>query len=160
MNDAGTAAVNIIRAGILDVARIAPLFDAYRGFYGQSSNVVSAQAFLRDRLINDESVIFLALVGLDTASAAPAGFTQLYPVFSSIRMGRKWILNDLFVASEFRRLGVGRRLMERSIAFARETRARGLELSTGIENTNAQQLYEALQFKRDTQFHRYELNFD
>ena len=42
------------------------------------------------------------------------GFVNLYPVFSSVNLTRQWILNDLFVVPEARKLGVGRVLMERA----------------------------------------------
>jgi len=93
---------SIIRATIDQLDLIAPLFDGYRQFYKQPSNVDKARQFIKDRLIRHESVIFLAL--LDEAAV---GFTQLYPSFSSTSMQRLWILNDLFVAPDGRRSGVG-----------------------------------------------------
>jgi len=49
-------------------------------------------------------VVFLALDG-DAGRAT--GFTQLYPLFSSVAARRKWLLNDLLVAPELRLKGYG-----------------------------------------------------
>ena len=86
----------IRRASLDDLDLVAPLFDAYRRFYSQPGDLRRARARSCDaRLQRDESVIFLA--ELDDGTAA--GFTQLYPMFSSVRTARLWVLNDLFVAT-------------------------------------------------------------
>ena len=143
---------SIIRATIEHLDLIAPLFDGYRQFYKQPSNVDGARMFIKDRLIRHESVIFLAF--LDEAAV---GFTQLYPSFSSSSMQRLWILNDLFVAPNGRRSGVGEALLERARQFAVEDGAKGLMLETAVTNTTAQKLYERLGWVRDTEFYVYNL---
>jgi GNAT superfamily N-acetyltransferase len=143
----------IKRAGLDDLDAAAPLFDTYRQFYGQPSDVAAARAFLAERLRRDESVVFLAV---ETGGEA-VGFMQLYPSFSSVSLGRLWILNDLFVDPDVRRGGVGRRLLERARDWAVETQARGLVLSTGVTNKTAQSLYESCGWTRDDEFHRYRL---
>lgn len=141
-------------AGPADVDLVAPLFDAYRQFYRQPSDLALAHAFLRKRLERRESVIFLA-----EREGRPVGFVQLYPLFSSTsaRPRRLWLLNDLFVAPEARGGGVGRALMNRARRLAEETGAAGLELVTARTNTAAQRLYESLGYRLDDQFLRYEL---
>jgi ribosomal protein S18 acetylase RimI-like enzyme len=142
--------LNIIRADILHLASVTPLFDAYRQFYGQAPNVSGASDFLRERLAKEESVIFLAV---DQGRAQ--GFTQLYPSFSSVSMRRIWILYDLFVAPDARRHGIAGALLKHAQDFAAETKAEGLILETAVDNLAAQRLYEKLGWKRDAQFHRY-----
>lgn len=144
---------SIIRASIEHLDLAAPLFDGYRQFYKQPSNLDGARQFIKDRLIRHESVIFLAL--LDEHNAV--GFTQLYPSFSSTSMKRLWILNDLFVAPEGRRQGIGEALLERARQFAAEDGAKGLMLETAVTNTTAQKLYERLGWKRDTEYYVYNL---
>lgn len=144
----------ITRAGPEDLDAAAPLFDAYRQFYGQRSDVGSARAFLAERLRRDESVVFLAL---DGKPAAAVGFMQLYPSFSSVSLRRLWILNDLFVHPDGRRGGVGRRLLERAREWAVETQAKGLVLATAVSNKSAQSLYESCGWKRDDEFQHYQL---
>ena len=139
-----------------DIPRLAALFDAYRVFYGQPSNPHVAQFYLAERLRRGESKIFLAIDG-DTHQTI--GFTQLYPGFSSIRVGRMWILEDLFVRADVRRSGAGELLMNRAEAFAKESGAIGMTLSTAVSNANAQRLYERHGFERDEAFLYYSLYF-
>jgi ribosomal protein S18 acetylase RimI-like enzyme len=85
------------------------------------------------------------------------GFVQLYPVFSSVALMRQWILNDLYVVPEARKLGVGRALTERARELAEATRANCLTLETAAENLPAQRLYESLGWKQEQEFFRYYL---
>ena len=144
--------MQIIQAGTEHVAQVAPLFDAYRQFYRQPTDLAGAAAFLRERTEHNESVVFLALL-----DGAAVGFTQLYPCFSSTSMKRLWILNDLFVTPEARRRGVARALMERARQFALQTSAESLALETAVDNHNAQRLYEQLGWIRDEEYFRYSL---
>ena len=129
--------VEVRRATPEDVPAVAPLFDAYRVFYGQEPDPELAGRFLRERLERAESVVFLAL---DGEAGRVTGFTQLYPLFSSVAARRKWLLNDLFVAPEARVRGVGGALLETARRFAAETGAKGLELATAPDNIAAQRL--------------------
>jgi GNAT superfamily N-acetyltransferase len=140
------------RAGLADLDVLTPLFDGYRQFYGQRSDLSAARAFLAERLRRDESVIFIA-VGDEGA----VGFTQLYPSFSSVSVTRLWILNDLFVSATARRGGVGRRLLERAREWAVETGAKGLTLTTALTNTAARSLYESCGWRLDDEFAHYQL---
>jgi len=146
-------AVQVTRALVDDTETVAPLFDAYRQFYQQPGDLDGARAFLAERLGRGESVIFLARLD----DGIPAGFTQLYPIFSSTSMQRAWLLNDLFVAPTARRAGVGRALLERAHAFARETDSKELMLQTAVDNLPAQRLYESLGWQRDNDFYVYML---
>jgi ribosomal protein S18 acetylase RimI-like enzyme len=129
--------------GDRDVGLIAPLFDLYRQFYDQPSDPSLARAFIQDRLAGEESVIFLAHL-TDVRMKSAAGFVQLYPSFSSVDASRIWILNDLFVAREARRLGVACALMERVRIHAIATAAKRVVLETRTSNRTAQSLYESL----------------
>ena len=140
------------RADLADLDVLIPLFDGYRQFYGQRSDVAAARAFLAERLRRDESVIFIA-IGDEEA----LGFTQLYPSFSSVSLKRLWILNDLFVSPAARRGGVGRSLLERARDWAVETDARGLTLTTALTNTAARSLYESCGWRLDDEFAHYQL---
>jgi ribosomal protein S18 acetylase RimI-like enzyme len=123
---------------------VAELFDQYRQFYGQVSNLEAAKQFLQDRLKKSECVIFAAL-----KNEQPVGFVQLYPFFTSVGLSRTWILNDLFVAPQERRHGIAKALMEESISHTRKTGASKLSLETGRTNTSAQELYRKLNFSQD-----------
>lgn len=144
------------RADLHDLAQLAPLFDQYRQFYKQPSDLAGAREFLKERFIHKESVIFLAQ---PDASPKLVGFTQLYLSFSSVGMKRLWILNDLFVAPDARQLGAGKALLQAAVDFARADGARGLSLKTAVDNIAAQKLYEASKWTRDEKFLTYNFMF-
>ena len=142
--------VRTVRAELDDLDALVPLFDGYRRFYRELPDVVGARAFLSDRIKRGESVIFLAVV-----DGAIVGFTQLYPLFSSVSLKRLWLLNDLFVAPDARKSGAGKALLERAERWARETGAKGLTLSTEVTNLAAQRLYETCGWTKDDEFVHY-----
>ena len=113
--------VTIRRATTDDIEEIAKLFDAYRVFFEQGSDLSLAQEFLGDRLNNSESVIFCAY----TSDERCVGFAQLYPSFSSVSAKRIWILNDLFVLESVRGMGIGTKLLSEIEAFGEESQAKG-----------------------------------
>ena len=140
-------------AAVCDVGRVAPLFDAYRRFYGLAPDPELARRYLEERLSREESVVLLA----ESAVGVPLGFVQMYPTFSSLRAARTFILYDLFVDPTARQRGVGRRLMEAAAAEARRRGAVSLVLSTAKTNHPAQRLYESLGWVRDEDFYEYNL---
>ena len=148
-------ACRIVRATLGDLPALVPLFDAYRVFYRQPSDPARASAFLGERLVCGESVIFLARDG----AGAALGFTQLYPCFSSVSASRFWILNDLYVEARARRLGVARALVKAANAHAITTGAARVTLTTARENAPAQALYESLGYVRETKMLDYTLEF-
>ena len=131
--------MNIVSATINDLNIVAPLFDRYRVFYEKASDLDGAVAFLSDRLRNNESVIYLA----KDDDGKGLGFIQLYPLFSSTRMSRLWLLNDLFVDPSARRKGIAKLLLERAKEHCRTTKARGFFLETGADNKEGNALYPA-----------------
>lgn len=141
--------ITIQQADIKDVPAIAPLFNAYRVFYQQNSDIDLAQQFLTERLQKDQSIIFFAL----NQDGIAQGFVQLYPSFSSVSAQRLWILNDLFVAESARRGGIARQLMNKARAFALATGAKGLFLETAHDNVNGQALYESLGYRKNSEFY-------
>ncbi|VVP51764.1 hypothetical protein PS838_05405 [Pseudomonas fluorescens] len=131
--------------------KIASLFDAYRGFYGQPSNLTQSRNFIDERIARDESAIFF----VQDANGEALGFVQLYPTFSSIDAHRTWLLSDLFTTPAARGRGVGTLLMNTARAFALLTGAKGLVLETATDNLGAQRLYESLGYVRDTGYYTY-----
>ncbi len=145
--------VSVRRATISDVDAIAPLFDAYRQFYGKDSDPGLAHSFLAERVRRQESILFVA----ETGASEAVGFTQLYPSFSSARAARTYILNDLYVRPDARRLGAARQLLNAAADFGRTAGAIRLSLSTALTNIPAQNLYESMGWKRDETFCEYSL---
>ncbi len=149
-------AIEVLRATSDQLEDVASLFSGYRSFYRQSPDPAGEKEFLQERLANGDSVIFLAYSG---KPRSPAGFVQLYPMYSSVRMRSIWILNDLFVSKEFRGAGVANTLMEIAEKMARKSGAAGLELATEINNATAKTLYEKRGWTEDVEFDHYSLNF-
>lgn len=143
----------IRQATIVDIEKLAPLFDGYRQFYGKSSDLALARAFISERMKHNESVLFLAL----DHDGRALGFTQLYPSFSSVSARRIYVLNDLFVIPQSRSRGVAKSLLAASAAFGRQENAAYLTLSTAVDNHAAQALYEAQGWVRDSTYLTYEL---
>ena len=138
--------VTIRQATTDDIEEIAKLFDAYRVFFEQGSDLSLAQEFLGDRLNNSESVIFCAY----TSDERCVGFAQLYPSFSSVSAKRIWILNDLFVLESVRGMGIGTKLLSEIEAFGEESQAKGVLIETTVSNTGAQKLYESKGYQKVT----------
>jgi ribosomal protein S18 acetylase RimI-like enzyme len=145
--------LDIIQATLKELDDVTALFNDYRIFYGQPSDRESAKEFIAARIRGNESVIFLAIDG-----EKPVGFVQLYPIFTSVGMKRKWLLNDLFVNESSRRHGVGRALMNQAKQFAMETNSAGILLETAKDNHKAQALYESLDYEKENSVFFYTLS--
>lgn len=143
----------IRRASTADATLVAPLFDAYRRFYGLASDLDLSQRYISERLERSESVVLLAAAPRGEA----LGFVQMYPTFSSLQAARVFVLYDLYVAGEARRLGVARALMRAAVEEARAAGAVALTLQTARTNLAAQRLYDSLGWRRDEEFVEYGL---
>ncbi|MEY8347180.1 GNAT family N-acetyltransferase [Bacillus cereus] len=146
--------MKVYEATIADLDGLADVFNNYRMFYRQKSNVEEAKVFLRNRIEREESIIFVAV-----ENGQYLGFTQLYPSFSSVSMKELWILNDLFIQEGKRGAGIGKKLLEAARSFALENGAKGLKLQTEIDNISAQRLYAENGYLRDNRYFHYELTF-
>jgi ribosomal protein S18 acetylase RimI-like enzyme len=145
--------MQVTLASLKHLDEVSRLFEQYRVFYNQSSDLDAATKFLQERFQNQDSTVFIA-----SECDRVVGFIQLYPSFSSVSMKRVWILNDLFVDESYRKQGIAKLLMSAAEQFARETGAVRLALSTQISNVAAQALYESLGYIKDKDFDHYALN--
>lgn len=141
-------AITVRQAVLTDLDDLAVLFDAYRQFQGKAGDLAAARAFLKERFDHGESVVFIASDG-----ARAAGFAQLYPSFSSVSLSRVFVLNDLFVGSPFRRMGVASCLLEAVEAYAWALRAARVTLNVARDNVEAQALYKAHGWAQDEHFY-------
>jgi GNAT superfamily N-acetyltransferase len=133
----------VIRDAVLeDLPQLAELFNLYRVFYRKPSDIASAKNFVSERMNNNESVIYVAEEGTQLL-----GFTQLYPLFSSTRMKRSWLLNDLYVLEAHRGKGISKQLIERAKQLSRDTNAAGLALETEKINVVGNKLYPSVGFE-------------
>lgn len=129
------------------------LFNEYRKFYNQESDIKKAILFLQDRIKNNESEIFLCI---DERNQA-IGFMQLYKSFSSVGLRKIYILNDLYVDEKHREKGIGRLLINEAKKFAAENQITKITLTTAKTNKAAQNLYESEGYFRDNEYFVYNL---
>jgi ribosomal protein S18 acetylase RimI-like enzyme len=144
--------VKIIRAQLADVSQAAPLFAAYREFYGEPYDLEASAAFLASRLARDESIVLLARDDSDES----VGFCQIYPAFSSTRLAPIWILNDLFVLPAARGTGAVDTLLDTAATLAVDAGAIAIELATAHDNVRAQAVYDRSGYQVDEVYRRYE----
>ncbi len=142
----------LVKAQLSDLEQIAVLFDKYRQFYEQGEDISLSEYFIKSRLIEKNSMIFVA----KDMSNTICGFCQAFPSFSSILAKRTLILNDLFVSRKHRRKGVASALVTKIISVAVIEGVDKIDLQTHPENIIARNLYERLGFKLDDEYLSYE----
>tara|TARA_B100000809_G_scaffold231330_1_gene246403 strand:- start:143 stop:595 length:453 start_codon:yes stop_codon:yes gene_type:complete len=133
---------------------LARLYNLYRIFYEQKDDLDRAYHFIKARLINQQSIIFVAEDNPDQLS----GFVQLYPSFCSVSTIPILILYDLYVDQNHRGEGIGRLLMNQARDFAKENDYKRLELSTAKDNFIGQSLYKSLGYELDEEFLHFSLD--
>ncbi|NIF23421.1 GNAT family N-acetyltransferase [Candidatus Pantoea multigeneris] len=136
-----------------DLDNVALLFNDYRVFYQQKTDVSAAYNFISERFFNKESVVLVA-----KAAGKVVGFIQMYPSFSSVQARKIFILNDLFVRADYRQLKVGERLMRFSEAYAKKEKASMLVLETMSDNLTAKNLYKKRGYEQEVGVEIYALN--
>ena len=146
----------IVQATIKHQDEISRLFNLYRIFYKEEDNPEGTHQFIKERLENSDSTIFVSINDDESLN----GFVQLYPSFCSVSMIPILILYDLFVDPEMRASGIGRNLMNKAKDYARENDFKRLELSTAKDNVIGQSLYESLGYEADNEFFHYSLEID
>ena len=134
--------MNIREAKKLDLDQLSILFDSYRMFYGKESNIIISKNFLESRLSNKDSKLFICEV-----NNILTGFVQLYPLFSSTRVSKYWLLNDLFVDSKYRGKGYSKLLIDKAKELVKESNACGMMLETEKSNKIGNNLYPKIGFK-------------
>ncbi len=155
-----------------DLDALANLFDAYRQFYGQSTDLTLARAFLAERMHRRESVLLVATAtqgrNIPAVGPTPAparaggepqgdliGFCQLYPTFCSVEAKPIYALYDLFVKPTCRRSGAAKALLLAAECLAASHGKARMDLTTARTNLPAQAAYEALGWVRDEVFFSY-----
>ncbi len=137
-----------------DLQNAIVIFDLYRQFYGNQTDLKLAENFLKDRLKSRDSLFLLAQ---ESETSVAAGFIQVYPTWSSISVSRTWLLNDLYVAQDFRRHGVAKQLLDAVQNQAKLEDIKMIRISTEHTNEGAKRLYEEYGFEPDNRFKHYSL---
>lgn len=143
--------MTVIRAELRDVLEAGQLFAMYREFYGEPYDATAAAGFLAARIVRDESIVLMGLDGDEVV-----GLAQVYPTFSSTRLAKIWVLNDLYVVEHARGTGVVDELLDTVARMAGAAGAIAVELSTAHTNARAQAVYERHGYQLDEVYRSYE----
>ncbi len=143
--------IQIKKATINHLDDLSKAFDSYRVWYRKTSDIQQATHFLNERISNQESIIYIAI-----ESNTIVGFTQLYPLFSSTRMKKLWLLNDLFVYKDHRGKGISKMLIQKAKDHCLESNACGIILETEKNNQIGNALYPKVDFVLNTTHNYYE----
>ncbi len=146
--------MNYRKAKNKDLDFLTKLFDGYRVFYRNKTDIGNAKMFLEERILKNDSEIFVA----ENVEHKLIGFVQLYPLFSSTRMKKLWLLNDLFVNPEYRSKGVSIGLINRAKELVKESNASGMFLETEKSNLIGNKLYPKTGFELNEGSNYYQWN--
>lgn len=132
--------IQVRRATVADAPEIARLLHDFNlEFLEPTPDVETLTETVRRLLGEGEITVLLAGEGPDGLA-----LLRLRPALWS--PGLEAYLQELYVVPALRGRGIGRALLERTIDFARESGADGIDLSTGETDTAARALYESMGF--------------
>ena len=144
-------ALNDLIAALADFEKLAPPDAGARGRFardgwpdnGQPPRFAAWLAFVQDS---------------QTDAMTPAAYAITFETYSSFLARPTLYLEDIFVRSEFRRLGVGMALMQHLIAHARQSGCGRMEWVVLDWNTGAQAFYQGLGARHLDEWHTYRLD--
>jgi ribosomal protein S18 acetylase RimI-like enzyme len=139
----------ITRVFDIDLSGMVNLFNNYRIFYKQPTDMLGCKEYLKQRIKQNESIIYEA-----QHENISAGFVQLYPSFSSVSMQKVYILNDLYVSEEFRGKGIGTELITYAEKELAKSGIKKISLKTAYDN-QAKSLYKKLGYEEEIEFFHY-----
>ncbi|WP_203623759.1 MULTISPECIES: GNAT family N-acetyltransferase [unclassified Lacticaseibacillus] len=128
-------------ATVADLPKVVSLFHDYY----QTSTVPHEfdddrmLGFLKERLANQQAGLLVAEQG-----GQVVGFALLYVTQNTRDLAPQVIINDVFVAAQFRRHGIARQLMTASFVWGRQHGAKHVSWQTRTTNAAAQPLYDQL----------------
>jgi ribosomal protein S18 acetylase RimI-like enzyme len=129
------------RGGVEDAAAAARLLHDFNTEFGEPTPGVAALAAHVTKLLQEGEGTVLLLGG-----GGPDGIA-LIRLRTAVWTGRPEAhLQELYVAPPIRGQGLGRALLEATMAVAREAGATGVDLNTGETDTAARTLYESAGF--------------
>jgi GNAT superfamily N-acetyltransferase len=119
-----------------EIEALADIFDQYRVYYDEASDVSRSAAWLDEKLRTSHLRAFVA-----EDNGRFVGFATTVEVPASLRLAHFWQIRDLFVLTTHRRLGVGRALLASIREAAIASGALRLVLQTEDDNDPALRLY-------------------
>lgn len=101
------------------------------------------QLYLLDGMQNHPSAMVMFAIIEDEI----VGLVTCFINFSTFKVKKYLYIHDIIVQKEFRGFGVGRKLMEKCIAIAKERKYCKVTLEVRDDNKNAKALYQSLGFE-------------
>jgi ribosomal protein S18 acetylase RimI-like enzyme len=129
--------VTLRPAALPDLPQLTGWMAEFNALEGIAFDAARVEPALRQLLAGDQ----LGRVFVITADQQPAGYAVITWGFDLEWAGRDAYLTELFLRAEYRRQGLGVRVMELLEAQARANAARALHLMVGETNHAAQKLY-------------------
>ena len=120
---------------------VADLFNAINSMDGPLPPVAMTTEAVRRDLLGPSPRAMLLVAELD---GALVGFITGNAIYDSMRAADAFLLNDLYVAPDARRMGTGRALVARLAAVARERGAGCLWWGVDLGDDEAMRFYDAL----------------
>jgi ribosomal protein S18 acetylase RimI-like enzyme len=132
--------IEVRRAGVEDALDIARLLHDFNTEFGEATPGVEALSRYAARMLEAGEMTVLL------AGAGPDGISLIRFRRSVWTGGPEAHLQELYVVPALRGRGIGRGLLEATMAAAREGGATGIDLNTGTTDTVARALYESCGF--------------
>ncbi|MBD9359781.1 GNAT family N-acetyltransferase [Methylomonas sp. EbB] len=131
--------MEISLAGVADIPALCHLLSELFTQEAEFQPDYAAQHRGLTRIIADPNVGHILVARHDSQVVGMVNL--LYTVSTALGERVAW-LEDMVVPSEVRGLGVGSRLLEHAVAFARQNGCRRLSLLTDADNLHAQRFYQ------------------
>ncbi len=132
--------IHVRQATAEDAAAIARLLHDFNLEFSEPTPEVATLTDTVRRLLEDSEIVVLL------AGDGPDGFSLFRFRPALWADGPETYLQELYVVPDLRGQGIGRRLLEETIDFARAAGASGIDLNTGETDTTARALYESMGF--------------
>jgi len=137
----------IERVGAGDLDDLLPLLRGYCDFYEVAPTDDALRALSLELIANPDSA-GLQLLARDDENRTPLGFATIFWSYSTLSATPIAIMNDLYVAPQARRGGVGAALIRACEAECAAREVAILEWQTAPSNTRAQAVYDTFAAER------------
>ena len=131
-----------------NLEEVLPLIRQYQEFYEISDidDDRNREFFSQFNESSNDGCLFLYRNDEGTVVA----FATVYFTFISSIPARVGVMNDLYTIPDYRRTGIGKRLIDHCLHFALGKGAARLQWLTAEDNTQAQKVYDSLNTKKST----------
>lgn len=132
-------AMQIRRATLRDIKEILPVWGELADFHAALDSAFKPSpewareysAYLRGLMTREDAIAVVAREDHEVVGYAVGRITTLPPFFARRYRG---YIHDVFVKREYRRRGIGRRLVEEILAWLRQHRVTLVELTVAVNN--------------------------